>query len=81
MSKSYKKAIIKYAGDMSRKKEYNRSLRRSNQEIPNGNAYKKMNCQYDLWDCKANGIDRPDWGMRPKQFKKYGKNQVWRIKK
>ena len=52
MSRSYKKAIVKYAGDMKLKKQYNRSIRHTD-EIPNGNHYRKMNDQYDLYDVRV----------------------------
>lgn len=55
MSRSYKKhPIIKYAGCKDLKKIYNRRLRRSNkiglEDIPNGNAYKKMNESWNIND-------------------------------
>lgn len=51
MSRSYKKAIDKCAGDKSFKHVFNRSLRRQ-EELPNGKAYRKFNCTYDIYDCK-----------------------------
>lgn len=59
MGKSYKKhGFIHAAGhDGSWKKIFNRRLRRSNKikDIPNGNAYKKLNCSWNIsdWPCIA----------------------------
>lgn len=53
MSRSYKKhPIIKYAGNKDYKKRFNRKLRRTTgiEDIPNGNAYKKMNESWDIND-------------------------------
>lgn len=53
MSRSYKKhPIIKYAGCKDYKKIYNRKLRRTTNidDIPNGNAYKKMNESWNIND-------------------------------
>lgn len=57
MSRSYKKHNWeKCAGDTSYKKIFNRWLRRTKDidEIPDGNAYKKMYCSWDIADFRFN---------------------------
>lgn len=53
MSRSYKHhPYFKCAGDTSYKKLFNRWLRRTKDidEIPDGNAYKKMYCSWEIAD-------------------------------
>lgn len=53
MSRSYKHTpIFKCAGDTSYKKLFNRWLRRTKDidEIPDGKAYKKMYCSWEIAD-------------------------------
>ena len=60
MSRSYKKhPVIKYAGNKDYKKLFNRRLRRTAgiDDIPNGNAYKKMNESWEINDI----CSRCDW--------------------
>lgn len=58
MSRSYKKyPICKDNGCRDYKKIYNRRLRRSKkfglEDIPNGNAYRKFNCPWNICDWKC----------------------------
>lgn len=60
MSRSYKKhKWFKCAGDTSWKKIYNRRIRRGNKQkytdIPNGNAYKKINNPWNIADYRFDG--------------------------
>lgn len=55
MSRSHKKHYwFKCAGDTSMKKQFNRVMRRSSKKkyknIPDGAAYKKLNCSWDIAD-------------------------------
>lgn len=52
MSHSRKKnPLRKIAGDKSLKKFYNRKFRHRNDlDFPSGNAYRKTNSQWELWD-------------------------------
>lgn len=53
MSRSYKKfPCYKCAGDKTNKKTFNRKLRRTTgiEDIPSGNAYRKMNESWDIND-------------------------------
>lgn len=57
MSRSYRRSeIIKYAGDTSWKKIFNRKLRRkykNDLDFPNYNAYRKMNESWSIADVRA----------------------------
>lgn len=57
MSRSYRRSeIIKYAGDASRKKIFNRKLRRkykNDLDFPNYNAYRKMNESWSIADVRT----------------------------
>ena len=74
MSRSYKKyPILKYAGNKDYKKRFNRKLRRTTniEDIPDGNAYKKMNESWEINDI----IDRCSW----EEYKKWypdNKNEI-----
>ena len=76
MSRSYKKhPWVKCAGDPSMKKLFNRRIRRSNKalytDMPNGNAYKKTNCSWDIADyrCYCSWEEFREWNwVREKYF-------------
>lgn len=57
MSRSYRRSeIIKYAGDTSWKKIFNRKLRRkykNDLDFPNYNAYRKMNESWSIADVRT----------------------------
>ncbi len=57
MSRSYRKGY-QCAGNKDFKKIFNRRLRRSQkcQDIPNGAAYKRFNCSYDISDYRGSAI-------------------------
>lgn len=66
MSRSYRKhPIMKYAGNKDYKKRFNRKLRRTAgiEDIPDGNAYKKMNESWDINDI----VSRCSW----EEYKEY----------
>lgn len=60
MSKTYKTYVIKENNNVYTKKKFNKRLRRTNNKsisflgdiIPNGSAYKKFNCSWDICDYK-----------------------------
>ena len=73
MSRSYKhNVVIKCAKDPWYKKHFSRKIRRSNkfQDIPNGNAYKKLNCSWDICDyaCRAEFNDAKNWQWVKDEF-------------
>ena len=67
MSRSYRRSeIIKYAGDTSWKKIFNRKLRRKYKnalDFPNYNAYRKMNESWSIADVRSlvSFEDYKDW--------------------
>lgn len=67
MSRSYRRSeIIKYAGDTSWKKIFNRKLRRkykNDLDFPNYNAYRKMNESWSIADVRSlvSFEDYKDW--------------------
>lgn len=67
MSRSYRRSeIIKYAGDTSWKKIFNRKLRRkykNDLDFPNYNAYRKTNESWDIADVRSlvSFEDYKDW--------------------
>ena len=67
MSRSYRRSeIIKYAGDTSWKKIFNRKLRRKYKkdlDFPNYNAYRKMNESWSIADVRTliTFEDYKDW--------------------
>jgi len=65
MGKSYKKAVGKYAPEGNwGKKEANRKVRRT-KNIPDGKAYRKIFCSYDIhddvWDGRYSELDDMRW--------------------
>lgn len=83
MSRSYKKhPIIKYAGCKDYKKLYNRRLRRSNkiglEDIPNGNAYKKMNESWNINDI-VDGCTWPEYKIMSDEWDRHYENTGWSI--
>ena len=70
MSRSYKHhPYFKCAGDTSYKKLFNRWLRRTKgiEEIPDGNAYRKIYCSWEIADFIFNG----SW----EEFKQWSYNE------
>lgn len=86
MSRSYRHSPwMKCAGDTEYKKIFNRKLRRCDdcQDIPDGNAYKKMNNSWDIADYRFNcswEVFR-DWywteGMSEEEAKAEWKRKYW----
>lgn len=86
MSRSYRhSAWMKCAGDPSYKKLFNRKLRRCNdyKDIPNGNAYRKMNNSWDIadyrFDCSWEDFQRWYWTeeMSKEEAKAEWKRKYW----
>lgn len=66
MSRSYKKHPHVRSGHYPKmKKVFNRKMRRCNktEDIPNGNAYKKMNCSWEITDyiCRCSWEEFNSW--------------------
>lgn len=73
MSRSYKKHNwCKCAGDSSMKKLFNRRIRRSKkfEDIPNGNAYKKLSCSWEIADYRFDSSWQSfkEWNWTRAQF-------------
>lgn len=74
MSRSYKKHNwFKCAGDTSMKKLFNRRIRRNKKyiDIPDGNAYRKLNCSWDIADYRFDG----SWETFKKHNLEYFENE------
>ena len=81
MSRSYKKhPIIKYAGNKDYKKRFNRKLRRTTKidDIPNGNAYKKMNESWEINDIVSR-YTWPQYKLMSEEWDRYYQNIGWSI--
>lgn len=75
MSRSYKKHNwVKCAGDTKMKKVFNRRIRRNidekYQDIPDGNAYRKLNCSWDIADYRfyCSWENFKEWGWVKKKY-------------
>lgn len=70
MSRSRKKhPIIKCAGDKGFKKIFNRRFRRQNDlDFPSGNAYRKTNSQWELWDYVAGYFTKDEVPDEPRKY-------------
>lgn len=83
MSRSYKKAILKYAGDTHLKEIYNRNLRKEC-NVPNGGSYRKYNQTWEIFDVRQDmrySEEKTLQNLKKKMFKNIGKHQSWKIKK
>lgn len=73
MSRSYRhNPVVKCAKDSWYKKHFNRKLRRSDkfQDIPDGSAYRKMNCSWYICDysCRVDYDDAKNWQWTKEHF-------------
>jgi len=67
MSRSFKHTIGFCDRNTFAKKEANARVRRTT-ELPNGNAYKKVFCSYNIHDFKCLFYTRKDWENWAKTF-------------
>ena len=61
MSRSYKKHLWTKLVSRSDKRAANRRVRRTTEEIPNGNSYRRIYEQWDVCDQKWLYDPRPRW--------------------
>lgn len=82
MARSYKLAVYKDNITKADKKMASKAVRRYKGEIPDGGAFKKLYCSYDIHDfiidCSFGKIEDVWWDDNRKIFGKNGRLYIWK---